>query len=103
MYTPLLLFGIGMLGIVSHNLMKMDSINRKQEGNFNYLSYLAIEKFTILLSIIVVGIAVVAMQEVKVLANAGNYLAIGYFSIGFMSQSILVKVMGKAEKMLNDK
>jgi hypothetical protein len=101
-YTQVMLFGLGMLGIFLHNLVKMDSLNRQAAGNFNLLQYLKIEKFSILISLGVIIAATVASHEVKELAIAGKYLAFGFISIGYLAQSLLVKLMGTAQKKLDN-
>jgi hypothetical protein len=102
-YTELMLIGIGGLGILCHNLVKMNSLNKRANGNFNYAQYIALEKFSIILSIIVVIAASILSQEIKDLANAGKYLGFGMFTVGYFAQSILVTAMGKAQKHLDKK
>ena len=38
-YTNIVLGLLGTLGILSHNLMKMNSLNRQMEGNINLVKY----------------------------------------------------------------
>lgn len=101
-YTPYILFALGCFGILLHNLIKMDSLNRKAKGEINYLQYLKLEKFSILISICVVVIALIAQQEVKQLQIVGNYLGLAYVAIGYMAQSIVVSYMGRAERFLHE-
>ena len=100
-YTQLTLFGMGMLGILTHNLIKMDSINRKSKGELNFTHYLRIERFSILISVCVVGIALVAKHEIKQLESVGKILGLAFVAIGYMAQSILVSYMGRAENFLD--
>lgn len=102
-YTHFVLFGLGLLGILLHNLMKMDEINKKQNGNFSFQKYLAVEKFSIAISVIVVVVCDLVSQEIKQLHDVGNWLGLAFVAIGYMAQSILIKYGGKAEKILNDK
>lgn len=102
METNLLLLAVGMLGILLHNLIKMDAINRKAKGELNYLKYLSLEKFSILISIVVVVIALITKSEIKQLQIVSNYLYLGFVAIGYMAQSIVVSYMGKAEKFLSN-
>ena len=90
-YTQLILFAMGIVGILLHNLVKLDSINRANDGVINLRKYLVQERFSILISIIVVGACVIASKEIKQLAIAGKYLALGYLAIGYVAQSLLVK------------
>lgn len=99
-YTILTLFFAGFAGVLLHNLIKMDSLNRKASGNFNYGQYFRLEKFSILISIIVIAFCAYFSQEVKQLAKAGNWLGLGMGAIGYMAQSVLVSFMGKAKKFI---
>ena len=94
---------LGFLGILMHNFMKMDDLNRKQNGEFKYFEYLKIEKFSILLSICLVIVCIMVSQEIKELANVGKWMGLAFVAIGYMAQSIIVKYSGKAEKIINDK
>lgn len=102
-YTFIILFSLGLLGVLLHNLMKMDEINKKSNGAFNFGQYIKIERFSILISLILVLVSVMVSQEIKQLHDIGNWLGLSFVAIGYMSQSILVKYSGKAEKILNDK
>lgn len=99
-YTHLVLFSLGLLGILLHNLMKMDEINKKSEGNINLAKYWAIERFAVAVSVIVVVVCVMISQEIKQLHDIGNWLGLAFVSIGYMAQSIVIKVRGKAEKLI---
>ena len=102
-YTPLVLLGLGLAGILLHNLMKMDKINRASDGNFNYVKYLSLEKFSILISIIVICASVVIRGEIKELEQAGKWLGFAFVAIGYLSQSILVSIMGKTEATIKSR
>lgn len=100
-YHILFLAAMGLLGVVLHNLVKLDSINRQSEGSVNLGKYFALERFSIAISLIVVFVCASASQEIIQLKMAGNYLALGFVSIGYLAQSILIKFMGKAQKVVN--
>ena len=100
-YTTLVLFGLGFLGILIHNLIKLDSINRQYDGRVNFAKYMALERFSILISICVVVVCLIARTEVKQLQSIGNWLGLAFVAIGYMAQSIVVAFMGKAQKYLN--
>lgn len=102
-YTNFVLFMLGMLGILMHNFMKMDSINKQYEGGFKLIKYIAIERFSILLSICVVVCAIIVKSEVKKLDMVGEYIGIGFIAIGYMAQSILTKYMGKVDNHIDQK
>jgi len=99
-YTLYILFALGLLGILLHNLIKMDSLNRKSKGNLNLRQYLALEWISILISVVVVVVALIAQTEIKQISVVGNYSGLAFVAIGYMAQSIVVSYMGKAEKFL---
>ena len=99
-YTPLVLAALGLGGILLHNLMKMDEINKKMGGKFSLHEYLAIERFSIILSAVLVGVCVTISQEVKQLEAVGKWLGLAFVAIGYMSQSIILKFSSKAEDKL---
>ena len=102
-YTYIFLFVLGLVGILLHNLVKMDEINKKSDGNIQLAKYWAVERFSVAISAIVVGVCVLISQEIKQLHDIGNWLGLAFVSIGYMAQSILIKFRGKAETFLNDK
>lgn len=102
-YTPLFLFALGLLGILMHNLIKMDELNRKNNGEFNFSKYLKVERFSIAVSAILVIVCVMVSREIKQFEQIGNWLGLGFVAIGYMAQSIIVKFSGKAEKYINEK
>lgn len=102
-YTYIFLFILGLVGILLHNLVKMDEINKKSDGNIQLAKYWAVERFSVAISAIVVGVCVLVSQEIKQLHDIGNWLGLAFVSIGYMAQSILIKFRGKAETFLNDK
>ena len=102
-YTKIVLFLLGLLGIVLHNLIKLDGINRQSEGNINLWKYWRMERFSIIISVIVVVVCLIARQEVKQLQQVVNWLGLAFVAIGYMAQSIVVSFMGKAQKIINDK
>jgi len=101
-YTNVMLFGLGMLGVLLHNLIELNKLNRTHAGNIKVLEYLKIEQFTIYISIIVVGIAIIVKQEVTQLEAVGKWLGVAFVAIGYMGQSILIFTMGKANKVISD-
>jgi len=102
-YTPYLLLACGFGGVLLHNLMKMDEINRKDNGEFKFGKYLKLERFSIIISCLLVGILVMIRSEIRQLEQIGNWLGIAFIAIGYMAQSILIRYMGKAKNILEDK
>ena len=101
-YTPLVLFGLGLLGVLLHNLVKMDQINRKYDGLLNFRKYFMLERFSITISVCIVIVGLLIRSEVKQLESVGKWLGVSFFTLGYMAQSILAAYMGKAEKTVND-
>lgn len=103
-YTFLALFGFGFLGIILHNLVKLNDLKKANaDGDVNYAKYFKMEWISILISVMVVIGLVFTSQEVKELANAGKWLGLGFVSAGYLAQSLLIKWMGKAQKILDSK
>ncbi len=100
-YTNLLLVALGILGILLHNFIKMNDLNRKSNGNFSLSRYLRIERFSLVISVIVVICAVLVKSEIAELELAGKWLGFAFITIGYMGQSIVVKFMGRANKMID--
>ncbi len=101
-YTNLTLAGLGIVGILLHNLIKLNDINRANDGNVNIWKYWRLERFSILISVIVVGACLVARAEIKHLEQVGKWLGLSFIAIGYMAQSIVVKFMGRAQKYVED-
>lgn len=99
-YTQATLLAFGIAGILLHNLIKLDGLNKEQGASFSFFKYLKIERFSILVSLIIVAVCVVGSQEVRQLQLVGKWLGFGFLAIGYMGQSILVKYMGKASKII---
>lgn len=101
-YTNLLLMALGGVGIALHNLIKLNDINKANDGNVNLLKYWKLERFSILISIIVVSGALIAKSEIAQLEQVGKFLGLAFVAIGYMAQSIVVKFMGKAQKFVDN-
>ena len=94
-YTNLVLFLLGVLGVLLHNLIEMNKINRANKGNINIGAYLKLERFTIIISFIVVFVAILVKQEIKQVEAAGKWMGLAFVAIGYMGQSLLIFVMGR--------
>jgi drug/metabolite transporter (DMT)-like permease len=100
-YNDLLLFAFGLGGILIHNLTKINELLRNNK--FNPMQYFSLEWASICISVIIVGLAILGKHEVKQLEQAGNWLGLAFTAIGYMGQSIFVKLMGRANKAISDK
>ena len=101
-YTNLTLFGLGLLGILLHNLVELNKLNRANKGSVRLGEYFKLERFSILISVVVVGVSLIVKAEITQLEQVGKWLGLAFMAIGYMGQSLLVFVMGKAEKKIND-
>ena len=100
-HTNPILFCLGMLGILIHNLVKIDKINRKQDGYFRLLPFVRLEWPSISMSLCVLMVCVIAKMEIQQLEYAGKWLGLSFVTIGYMAQSLIYGWMGRAEKKLN--
>lgn len=48
-----------------------------------------------------VAISLIAKAEIKQLEMAGQWLGLSFVAIGYMAQSIVVAIMGKAQKFID--
>ena len=96
-----MLGALGVFGIIIHNLVKLNSLNRKAKGSLDFGQYFRLEIFSILLSVCVVAVALIAQHEIKQLEQVGKWLGLSFVTIGYMAQSIVVTIMGKAESYLH--
>ena len=100
-YTNATLIALGLLGILLHNLVELNKINRSQKGAFKIGAYFKMEVFSILISIIVVIVSIIVKTEIKQLEQVGKWLGLAFISIGYMGQSLLIFFMGKANKIID--
>ncbi|MEZ5016135.1 MAG: hypothetical protein R2800_03730 [Flavipsychrobacter sp.] len=100
LYTLTFLVGMGMIGIILHNLVKLDGINRKAKGEINLLNYWKLERFSIAISILVIVGATLTSHEISQLDFAGKWLGLGYISLGYTAQSMLAKFTKRAENYI---
>jgi hypothetical protein len=100
-YTNLTLFGLGLLGILLHNLVELNKLNKTSKGNLNISQYLKLEMYSIFISVIVVAVALIIKTEIKQLEAVSKWLGLAFIAIGYMGQSLLIFVMGKANKVID--
>lgn len=100
MYTNAILFLLGVLGVVLHGLVELNKINKATGGKANFKEYFKIEWITMIIGIIVVFIAIMVKHEIKQLEQVGNWLGVAFVAIGYMGQSLLIFVMGKAQNKI---
>lgn len=100
-YTTLTLFLLGAMGILLHNLVELNKLNRASKGSLNIKQYFRLEVFSIMISIVVICVALIIKTEITQLEAAGKWLGLAFMTIGYMGQSLLVFVMGKANKVID--
>lgn len=102
-YTNTILVLLGLFGILFHNLIKLNEINRDpSKANFKLWDYLKLEVYSILISCMVVIVAMIIKVEIQQLEQVGKWLGLAFVAIGYMGQSLLIFVMGKANKIVKD-
>lgn len=99
-YTNIILFLLGVLGMVLHNLVQLNKVNRASNGSINLWKYLRMEIYSILITVIMVFCAIIIKTEITQLEQAGKWLGLSFIAIGYMGQSLLIWLMGKAEKTI---
>lgn len=97
-YKNLVLFGLGVLGILIHNLIKIQQL-KKAGDKISLVGYLEKEWASIAISSCIVIAAIILKGEIKQLEYAGNYLGFGFLAIGYMGQSILITAFSKVSKV----
>lgn len=97
-YNDLALFGFGLGGVLIHNLIKINELNKS--GKFSAVKYFGMEWASISISMIILLLCIMGKHEVAQLEGAGTWLGFAFVTIGYMGQSIFVKYMGKANKAL---
>lgn len=100
-YTELTLFLLGIVGILLHNLVELNKLNRACAGKIKIREYLRLERFSILISVIMVAGCLLIKHEIAQLEAAGKWIGLAFISIGYMGQSLLIFVMGKASKAID--
>jgi hypothetical protein len=90
----------GLLGILTHNLMKIDSLNRKANGDFKFKPFLRLEWPSLSISVIVVILCTVGQVVIPKLQAVGLPLIFGFYTIGLAAQSLAYYFKGRAEKAI---
>lgn len=100
MYTNLILFALGVFGILIHNLIKINQVNRSLDGNFKLMPFIKLEWPSISLSLCAVFVVLIAKHEVKQLEQVREWLGIFMVFTGYAAQSLIYATLGRAEKSL---
>jgi len=100
-YNDIYLIALGMLGVLLHNLVELNKLNKASKGTLSIREYLKLERFSIAISMIVVIVCMMIKHEITQLEAAGKWIGLAFISIGYMGQSLLIFVMGKASKAID--
>lgn len=96
-----LLFGL--LGVVFHTLVELNKLNKASNCTFSVKQYFKLEKYSIAISILVSVVSSVVPSYVQQLSNVKmEFLIVPYVAIGYMGQSVLIALIGKANKIVNN-
>lgn len=85
------------LGILTHNFMKIDKLNRANPGQFNLKTYMQLEWASMCISACVMCAALIGQALDKDLNLAGWKLALGSYCIGLASQSVAYFLKNRTE------
>lgn len=97
-YTNITLVLLGVLGILSHNLVKIIKLKKKNKQNFKPLPFLVSEWPSICLSFCFVIACVIAKTEIKKLDTVGVDLGLGLYFIGLGAQSLVFNFLSRYDK-----
>lgn len=100
-YNFITLLALGMLGVLLHNLVELNKLNRASKGTLKIREYLMLERFSIAISVVMIIVCIFIKHEITQLELAGKWLGVAFISIGYMGQSLLIFVMGKASKQID--
>ena len=94
-------FLAGLVGVIYHCFHEMGKLNKQQNGNFNFKTYIRLERFNIITSVLGVFIAVLCGSFIKKLMSAEYYLVPAFICIGFFGESVIIAAFGKASDVIS--
>ena len=100
-YNQLTLIGLGLFGVLMHCLVELHKQNKNTQGKAKLMDYLKLEVYSILISICMAVASSFVGNEIKLLLEKIGYgwlIGLPFIAIGYMGQSLLIAVMGKASK-----
>jgi len=98
-YSQLTLIGLGLFGVLMHCLVELNKINKRTNGKAKLKEYINLEVYSILISISMAVASSFVSNEIHYALDKIGYgwlLGIAFAAIGYMGQSLLVFVMGRA-------
>ncbi len=104
-YTKLALIGLGVLGILLHCLVELNKLNKANKGDYTMAikEYFKVEIFSLLIALfVVIGCAFISSEVEAALTKIGYEWLLGgaYIMIGYSAQSLLIFMVGKANKVI---
>ena len=96
MKEDLILIGLGVLGVLLHNLVQLNKVNHATDGHANLAKYWMLEKYSILIAVLMIVASVIILEELDQVKNFAEWKGTGFIAIGYMGQSLLIWFMGKA-------
>lgn len=96
MFNDLILFAVGLAGILTVNLIEIDALNQQDGASTNLKKYISKHWANMMLSVVMVGVAVVSKQYVADLEAAGKSIFIGIFAIGMVGPTAAQFIRSKA-------
>lgn len=100
-YNDLTLFGFGLGGVLIHNLTKIQELKKK--GEFTASQYFSAEWPSMSISMTIVALSIMGKHEVAQLEQAGKWLGLAFVAMGYMGQSLFVKMMRFLQKKVDPK
>lgn len=104
-YNQLTVIGLGLFGVLMHCFVELHKLNKKSNGNAKLKDYLRIEIYSILISISMAVASSFIGNEIKTALEKigwGWLFGASFIAIGYMGQSLLIFVMGRAQKKIGD-
>lgn len=107
-YNNVSLFALGMLGILLHAFFNINKLKKTKlpDGkmyDFKISEYFKLEWASMATSVCLLFICMMVKSEIKQLEAAGNWLGVGFASIGFMTQSIITSAVSGVQNKLGVK
>jgi len=102
MYTEGFLLLMSFIGVLLHILVKLDEENKASNYKINMGMFIKTNWIPTLISMIVSCTLVPFSQEIHQIHDMGKLGALLYVPIAYMGQSILMKYLKKAAKVVDD-
>lgn len=98
-YNQITLIGLGLFGVLMHCLVELHKINKRTNGKAKLKEYINLEIYSILISTCMAIASSFIGAEIKTALDKigwGWLFGASFIAIGYMGQSLLVFVMGRA-------